>query len=32
MAFESEYTAAEPTRAEIDQTPGPLLLEFGTAW
>lgn len=22
----------EPTRAEIDATPGPLLLEFGTDW
>src|SRR5438067_2065135 len=24
--------AAEPTRAEIDQLPGPVLLEFGTEW
>jgi thioredoxin 1 len=22
----------EPTRAEVDKLPGPLLLEFGTAW
>jgi len=22
----------DPTRAEIDQLPGPLLLEFGTGW
>jgi thioredoxin 1 len=32
MAFESNYADQEPTRAAIDQTPGPLLLEFGTAW
>lgn len=24
------YTSAEPARAEIDATPGPLLLEFGS--
>jgi len=24
--------AGEPTRAQIDATPGPVLLEFGTAW
>lgn len=22
----------EPSRAELDRTPGPVLLEFGTAW
>jgi hypothetical protein len=22
----------EPTRAEVDQLPGPVLLEFGTDW
>ena len=22
----------EPSRAELDKTPGPILLEFGTAW
>ena len=26
------YEAAEPSRAEIDATAGPLLLEFGTTW
>jgi thioredoxin 1 len=25
-------SAAEPTRDEIDAAPGPVLLEFGTAW
>jgi thioredoxin 1 len=23
---------SEPTRAEIDQTPGPVVLEFGASW
>jgi thioredoxin 1 len=27
-----EYAAEAPSRAEIDTLPGPLLLEFGTAW
>jgi thioredoxin 1 len=26
------YEPVEPTRAEIDATPGPCLLEFGTPW
>ena len=30
MAF--EYSSAEPTRAEVDRMPGPLLLEFGAGW
>jgi thioredoxin 1 len=25
-------SAAEPTRDEVDAAPGPVLLEFGTAW
>jgi hypothetical protein len=32
MSFTSDYTDKEPSRADIDATPGPLLLEFGTAW
>ena len=32
MSFTSEYTSAEPTRAEIDALPGPVLLEFGAPW
>jgi thioredoxin 1 len=27
-----EWTTAEPTRAEIDAMPGPVLLEFGASW
>ena len=26
------YSAAAPTRAEIDARPGPLVLDFGTDW
>jgi thioredoxin 1 len=32
MSFTSQYTNAEPTRAEIDAMAGPVLLEFGTPW
>ncbi len=32
MAFTAEYADVEPTRAEIDATPGPLLVEFGAPW
>lgn len=28
----AEFEKTEPTRAEIDATRGPLLLEFGTPW
>jgi thioredoxin 1 len=29
---DDERTPAEPTRAEIDAMPGPVLLEFGATW
>lgn len=32
MPFDSTYHEDEPTREEIDQTSGPLLLEFGASW
>jgi thioredoxin 1 len=32
MVFDNDYNKPEPTRAEIDRLPGPVLLEFGTAW
>ena len=32
MPFDSIYHDDEPTREEIDQTQGPLLLEFGASW
>src|SRR2546426_228614 len=32
MPMETQYAATEPTRAEIDTLPGPVLLEFGTSW
>lgn len=32
MSFTSEYSSAEPTRAEIDALPGPVLVEFGAPW
>lgn len=32
MPYTSTYTVAPPSRAEIDQLPGPVLLEFGTDW
>jgi len=32
MGLERDYAQPEPTRADIDAIPGPLLLEFGTPW
>jgi hypothetical protein len=32
MAFTAHFADREPTREEIDRTPGPVLLEFGTDW
>jgi thioredoxin 1 len=32
MPFTAEYREVEPTRDQIDQTAGPLLLEFGANW
>ena len=32
MAFDPTYHEEEPTREDIDQTSGPLLLEFGADW
>lgn len=32
MPFDSTYREDEPTREEIDQTDGRLLLEFGAGW
>jgi|GEM_PF-91690 thioredoxin 1 len=32
MAFDSDYDKSGPKREEIDRLPGPVLLEFGTAW
>ena len=32
MPFDPVYHEEAPTREEIDQTSGPLLLEFGTNW
>lgn len=32
MAMSRQYEIAEPTRAEIDASHGPLLLEFGAPW
>ncbi|MHB1422179.1 MAG: thioredoxin family protein [Gemmataceae bacterium] len=32
MAFDGNYGKPEPAREEIDHLPGPVLLEFGTAW
>jgi hypothetical protein len=28
----TEFAGREPTRAEVDQLPGPVLLEFGASW
>jgi len=30
--MESVSTATEPSRAEVDSLPGPVMLEFGTSW
>ncbi|RYX94627.1 MAG: thioredoxin [Comamonadaceae bacterium] len=32
MAFTDTFTLPEPARADVDATPGPLVLEFGTGW
>lgn len=32
MPFTADYIGDEPTRDEIDQTPGLVLLEFGANW
>jgi thioredoxin 1 len=32
MAFDNDYGKPEPARQEVDQMPGPVLLEFGTGW
>ncbi|WP_368564269.1 thioredoxin family protein [Pseudoxanthomonas sp. UTMC 1351] len=32
MAFTSNYMAQEPTRSDIDVSPGDTLLEFGAPW
>lgn len=32
MSFDDDVAAQEPTRAEIDASRGPLLLEFGARW
>jgi thioredoxin 1 len=32
MTVSHDYLASEPRRAEIDQLPGPTLLEFGSPW
>src|SRR4051812_48368175 len=32
MTFQRSYDTAQPDRTEIDATPGPLVVEFGTNW
>ena len=32
MTYESHYSPQAPAREEIDQTRGPLVVEFGTGW
>ena len=32
MPMQSHYPATEPSRAEVDGLPGPVLIEFGTSW
>lgn len=32
MTMATAYLTQEPTRAEVEAMPGPLLLEFGTDW
>jgi hypothetical protein len=32
MSQEPEAGTPEPTRAQVEQMPGPVLLEFGTEW
>jgi thioredoxin 1 len=32
MTMQTQYAEKEPRRAEIDEAPGPLVLEFGSPW
>jgi hypothetical protein len=32
MSFDPDYHWQEPTRQEVNQMPGPVVLEFGTGW
>lgn len=32
MAYSDSFTDPEPQRAQVDAWPGPVVLEFGTAW
>ena len=32
MAMTSSYSSPEPARSEVDQLPGPAVIEFGTPW
>ncbi|WP_339806779.1 thioredoxin family protein [uncultured Marinobacter sp.] len=32
MPFVSQYSTESPTREQIDETSGPLVIEFGTGW
>jgi thioredoxin 1 len=32
MPMQAEYAAQEPTRADVDALPGPVLVEFGAPW
>lgn len=32
MGFSTEFVGSEPSRAEIDGQPGPLVIEFGAPW
>ncbi len=32
MPLQSTYSEQEPTRAEVDALPGPVLIEFGAPW
>ncbi len=32
MPMQAEYAEHEPTRAEVDALPGPVLVEFGAPW
>jgi thioredoxin 1 len=32
MAMTQPYSSSEPTRAELDQSRGPVVLEFGANW
>jgi thioredoxin 1 len=32
MPMQTQYAEQEPTRAEVDALPGPVLVEFGAPW